>query len=766
MTRPIPGEFGQRLRALRAGAGLSQEQLAHSAGLSVRALANLERGRTTGPQRHTVQALSRALGLDADETRSLEAAAVPGRARRGPGTAGGPTPPGILSLPRDAGDFTARGAALTALEKLADGAEPGRPAVVVVAGAPGLGKTAFAVHAAHRLAARFPDGQLYLDLRAMDPEPVRPGDALARLLAALGVAAQTVPQALEDRAGLLRSLTAARRLLLILDNAADEEQIRPLLPGSGTCLTIVTSRNCLSGLEAVHRVELPLLRREEAVELLTRIVGPERITRETQAARDLADSCGRLPLALRIAGQRLAARPGESLAKLAALLDREHRRLDLLQTGDRQVRSAFALSYRQLDEVSRLLWRRCALAAGPDVSPETAGLLAGIPLRDAQLRLERLCDRGLLHADPAAERYRFHDLLRLFAAEQASAEDDPPSRDAALDRTARWMLDRATAAALHFDAEPHNGPSGDPDPATAPIGRDPARAWLEAERAQWLAALHHARTTGRHRQAVDAARAMYWFSDLTQHWPQWVDVFRCAADAARALGSGHEEATHLNNLAWAHNRCAHDPRAALGAADAALSLARACQDQLQTGWALGHGAGALRRLGRMDEAIARLRASAACHHDNPTPQGRLAELTSLNTLGEALLQHGRPDRALEAHLHSLEIHNKGIPGQTPHLLAIYHGVILQHLGNDYAALERWQEAEAALRTSWDILEELDIPAWLGPTQLELGRVLRHLDRPDEARTALTTALHTLTAHHHPRRAEAAAELRTLDSAHR
>ncbi|MEV3869928.1 helix-turn-helix domain-containing protein [Streptomyces sp. NPDC049906] len=754
-----PDGFGPRLRALRLAAGLSQEQLAHAAGVSVRALTYMERGRTRGPQRRTVEALAEALGLNEDDARSLETAAAPGRRRAR--TAVHPVSSGFLPLPWDVGDFTARGSALEALEALVEGPPPARPPVAVVTGTPGLGKTTFAVHAAHRLADRFPDGQFHLDLRAMDPHPVRPDDALARLLRELGVAEVSLPGSLEDRVGLLRSLTANRRLLLVLDNAADEKQVRPLILGSGTSLTLITSRNSLNGLEAVHRVELPLLRREESVELLARIIGRERVAREAQAARDLADRCGRLPLALRITGQRLAARPQESLSRLADLLGREERRLDLLRAGDLTVRAAFTLSYQQLDGVSRRLLRRCALATGPDTSPEVAALLAGVPLRDAELRLEELCDHGLLLADPSVERYRFHDLLALFTAERVAAEDDPVAREAAVSRTARWMLARATAAALHFDAEHHGPPTGDPEPATAPTGRDRARAWLEAERAQWLAAFHHAGAAGWNRQVLDAAEAMHWFSDLTHHWPQWADVFRQAAEAARALGSLREEATHLNYLAWAHNSCTHRPEAGLEAADAALVAARACDDRIQIGWALGYGARALSRLGRTDEAIARLRASADCLRHDASPPGRLALMTSLNALGEALRQHGRADEALPHHLHSLELCRQDHPGIVPQMLSLYEAVTLRHLGNSYAALDRSREAETSLRQALTGFEEHDMPGATGLTQLELGRVLRDLDRPDEARTVLAAALHTLTTHHHPLQAGAADELRSL-----
>jgi transcriptional regulator with XRE-family HTH domain/tetratricopeptide (TPR) repeat protein len=756
---PSTGDFGQRLRRLRTRAGLSQEALAHDAQVSVRALADMERGRTRGPQRRTVRALAEALGLDDDEASGLEESAALGRPR--PRAATGPAGSGTLALPRDIEDFTARGPALARLLDLARDAEAGRPVVSVVSGQPGLGKTAFAVHAAHLLAPHFPDGQFVLDLHGMDPEPTTPRDALARLLGAMGVADAALPAGTDDRAGLWRSLTGDRRVLLLLDNAADESQVGPLLPGTGPSLTLVTSRHVLAGLESVHRTDLALLRREEAVELLTRIIGPDRVRAEAQAARDLADLCGHLPLAVRIAGQRLLGRPHERLGKLVARLAAEGRRLDGLQAGSLRVRAAFALSYRQLPPEARTLLRRAALAAGPDFGPETGALLAGLSYDEAVARAEELTDAGLLQSDAAAERYRFHDLLKLYAAEQCEAEDGPEVRDAALDRTAHWMLRRATAAALHFDVDHEQAASpGDPDPDTAPTGREEARAWLEAERAQWLAALRRAHDAGRYRQVLDTAEAMHWFSDLNQHWEQWVEVFRRSADAARSLGSRREEAVHLNYLAWAYNLCVHDPRAALTSADAALAAARDCGDGLQEGWALGYGAGALSRLGRTEEAQERLRDAARCLASQESPQGRLAELTVLNSLGTLLRQIGRAAEALDIHRRSERICRAGVPGRTEELIGLYQAFTRQQIGNDLAALERWREAEAPLRQALAVFEAAQMPAWASQARLDLGRALGAVGHP-EARETLVAARADLRALRSPRQAEADAALAAL-----
>ncbi|MFF1906500.1 tetratricopeptide repeat protein [Kitasatospora sp. NPDC058218] len=754
------GELGQLLYGLRTDAKLSQEQLAHAAGVSVRALADLERGRARGPRRRTVRAIADALGLDEVGGRALERAAAAGRPR--PPVDGAPAIRGALALPRDIADFTARGPALDRLRSLVERADGEHAPVAVISGEPGLGKTSFAVHAAHRLAEHHPDGQFAVDLHGMGREPTSVRDALAALLRAAGVAESAVPAGTGDRSGLWRSVVRDRRVLVLLDDAAGEEQVRPLLPGAGRSLTIVTSRQALAGLESVHRCDLGVLRREEAVELMTRIVGPERVGREAQAARDIVDLCGLLPLAVRIAGQRLAARPDEHLGKLAARLADEGRRLDTLQAGSLQVRAVFALSYRQLGPAARRVFRRAALAAGPDLSPEVAALLADLPIAQAARCAEELTDAGLLQPHPTAERYRFHDLLKVFAGEQLAAEDGPEGSRSALDRADRWILRRACAAALRFDADHHqDAPHGDPDPDSRPADRDAARAWLEAERASWLAALRRAAHAGRHREVIDTAEAMHWFSDLNQHWELWAEVFRRSSDAARALGNRKEEAVHLNYLAWAYNICVYDHHAALAAAVAALTAAREVGDELQVGWALGYGAGALSRTGRVAESIAWLREAAACLGALGSVQAHLGELSVLNTLGNTLRQHGRAEEALEVHRRAEVICRTGTPGRSAHLAEMYGAIVQQNIGNDLAALGRWHEAEPELSSALARFDARDVKAWSAPALLDLGRVLARLGRHREAFEILTAAREALDALNSPRRQEAAAELDAL-----
>ncbi|GHA88231.1 ATP-binding protein [Streptomyces termitum] len=738
MTRH--GRLGDLLVALRSRAGLGQEELARAAGISVRSLCDLERGRTRGPQRRTVRALAAALRLDDEDAAALETCAADGRHRR---PAPGPAPARTLSLPRPIPDFTARDEALDRLVALAS--QPERaPRVHLVTGRPGLGKTTFATHAARRLAPYFPDGQYALDLHGTGETPLAPAEALERLLLALGVPHETVPDGLAARSALLRERCAARRALIVLDDCAGEEQLRPLLPGAGATWVLVTSRQALSGVAgAPHRVDLPLLRREEAVDLLGRIAGRQRVGAEAQAARDIAELCGLLPLAVRVVGQRLAARPAERLAKVRTLLECERRRLDTLQTGDLGVRPAFALSYRALDPAAALVLRRAGLADGPGFGAATAAALAGTGEAAARRHLDHLVEAGLLHPEPGTGRYAFHDLLRLFAAERAAREDGEEACAAAVARCDRSLLAKVTVFGLRFDPD-FQDPAGE----DAERARTEAQRWLGAERYAWMPALGRAARDGRHREVVETARALHWFSDLVPHWPQWTELFRTSSYCARELGDRSAEAAHLNFLSWAHTVCEQDPTAGLRCADTALRIAREAGDRLETGWALGYGAAALRRLGRVDDAVVRFREAVRVLRPDRSVAARRALLALLNTLGHCLRVSGRVGAAVAVRRQGLDILASLDPrALPPH--SVTEGFYLREMGNDHALLGRHQEAVRHLRAAVRLLDEGRAPVRAAEARLDLGLLLTGEGRRHDALPVLREAARELGAACHP-----------------
>ena len=360
-----------------------------------------------------------------------------------------PTPPSALhQLPPDIADFTGRLKELARVTALLEQASQAKGTAVVisaVAGMAGVGKSALAIHVAHRLKARFPDAQLYVDLRGADGQPLDPFNVLARFLWALGVEDQFVPESLEDRASLYRSRLADRQALVLLDNAHNEAQVRPLLPGSPSCAVLVTSRRRLSALEGATVVDLEVMPYDEALELLGQLANAERVQSGPEAARKIICLCGRLPLAIRIAGRKLRDRPHWNLENYASRLDDERQRLGQLQLGDLDVRASFALSYRDLVADDARLFRLLA-AAGDISSPELAALLLEVGLDTAGETLERLVDLQLLES-AGNGRYRFHDLMRLFACEKLEQEESPEERQAARSRAERWYL---TASDIHF----------------------------------------------------------------------------------------------------------------------------------------------------------------------------------------------------------------------------------------------------------------------------------------------------------------------------
>ena len=385
-----------------------------------------------------------------EEVRELHGAVLRGRVDPDTPTPQG-TPPQVVvpaQLPRDITDFTGR---LEHVESMIGWLTPpsdrqGTPtmAVCAVAGMGGIGKTTLAVHVAHQISAQFPDGQLYANLRDCHGHPTDPADILEGFLRAFGVSDRAIPAGPGRRVDVYRSILAGRRVLVVLDNAADEQQVRPLLPGSPTCSVLITSRVRLSGIEAVHRLDLDVLNAEQAVTLLGRIAGTTRITAEPDDAQEIVRLCDRVPLALRIAGARLAARPRQPLSRLAAALGDQRRRLDELACGDLAVRATLSLSYTQLSESARRMFRLLGLLNTTELNPRIAAAAADTDPQHAERDLEALVDIQLLTADGVdaydLPRYRFHDLILLFAGERAHAEEPSSARNAVIVRALQAWL--------------------------------------------------------------------------------------------------------------------------------------------------------------------------------------------------------------------------------------------------------------------------------------------------------------------------------------
>jgi DNA-binding SARP family transcriptional activator len=462
----------------------------------------------------------------------------------------------VCQLPSDVADFTGRAgdcARLAALLAAAADTDTGTTAVPVgvISGPPGAGKTTLALHLAHALRSAFPDGQLFVPL-AGSSRPRRPGAVLDELLRALGVAPGAIPETAGQRAALFRSRLAGRKVLVVVDDAGSPGQVRPLLPGTAGCAVIVTSRNRLAGLGGATLFPLDCLPHGEAVELLGRIAGAERVAAEPAAADGLVAACGRLPLALRITGARLAARPSWPLARLAGLLAGAdpRRRLDALAVDDLAVRASVAPSYRALDGRARRAFRRLSLVGPQDVAEWVVAALLGEP--DAAEVVNLLADKSLLMlagVDAGGEpRYRLHDLLRDFAAERL-AEDPEQQRDAALERMLSGYLQLAGLADRGLPREPTfpppqrlPAPAVVPDAAAARLTADPV-AWFATERLNLLAATRRACEPGRGQHELAARLASCQlafqdyqarFDDAEQLWQAVLAAARTAADLAAA----------------------------------------------------------------------------------------------------------------------------------------------------------------------------------------------------------------------------------------
>ncbi|MFC8079260.1 ATP-binding protein [Streptomyces sp. NPDC057307] len=475
----------------------------------------------------------------------------------GPG--GEQTGPQPRQLPADVHGFVNRVHELDQLNAVVAG-ENGDPLVIcvcVIAGTAGAGKTSLALRWAHQVQDRFPDGQLYVNLRGYDPgEPVTAQEALHRFLPALGVPAGSVPQDIDAAAALYRSLLADRQMLVVLDNAATVGQVRPLLPGGPGCLVLVTSRSRLSGLavrDGARRLTLGTLPQAEAVALLRAVTSGHRAEDDLEKLTELADLCARLPLALRIAAERAASRPHLRLDDLIADLRDESALWDALSTGDDEeaeaVRTVFAWSYRALSEQAARLFRLLGLHPGPEFGLRAAAALAAVPVPRTRQLLDSLVNAHLLE-QMGPDRYQFHDLLRAYATDQANHEETAGEREAALYRVLDWYLHGADAAQTWISPDEQHAaltPSGDDVRSSEFADYDSAVDWAEREHTNLLQAIRAAAGTA-DRMAWQLAVVFWNARPSSAPVTEWLAVGDIALEAARRSGDRHAEAQLLTHL--------------------------------------------------------------------------------------------------------------------------------------------------------------------------------------------------------------------------
>lgn len=637
-------------------------------------------------------------------------------------------PPG--QLPPDVVDLTGRERECAELRRLLAHGQ-GRTAVPVamLTGKAGVGKTVVAVRVAHQLRAGFPDGQLYVDLRGAGPQPLDPAEVLADFMRALGVDGGAIPDGLGARTRSYRALLADRELLVVLDNAASEAQVRHLLPGGSRCAAIITSRSRLAGL-AAPSIVLDVLSRAAAVELLAKVAGPERIGTEAAAANELAGLCGDLPLAVRIAGARLAARAHWRVAKLVGLLADERRRLGELAVGDLEVRASVALSYEARPAEEQRAFRLLGLLPGTDFASWTAAALLEVSPGQAEDLLERLVEARLLEAvgeDGCGQlRYRFHDLLRVFARECLLAADPPETRDGALE----GYLDACVALAERATArlQPGNRPASPTDPS---VGADMGEVgevvdgeplgWLRAERAVLVGAVEQACAAGRWRQAVDLAVALRPYFEQCTLWKDWRHTHELALGAARQAGDRVGEAAMLRGLGHVYgHRTRRDE--AFACLDASLAISRAIGDvrgeaatlriRGQSHWIQGH----------LREALACYDRYLAIVHELGDEHG---EARGLLDLGDAYRHQGRLDDANDAYDRCRRTFAR--LGDE-----LWEAYALRGLGSVQRHRGRWDEAADAFDAALAVFRRLRDRRGEALTLRGLGLVQRERGRAEQA----------------------------------
>jgi DNA-binding SARP family transcriptional activator/Tfp pilus assembly protein PilF len=563
-------------------------------------------------------------------------------------------------LPPDVRGFTGRAGDLARLDALlAEYNQDGtRPIVIaVVAGTAGVGKTALAVHWAQHVADRFPDGQLWVNLNGYGPtEPAKPEQALTILLRTLGVPSLDIPVELDAQSGIFRTLLAGKRMLLVLDNANDPDQVRPLLPGAPGCLVVVTSRDDLSGLvvrEGATRIRLGLMSHQESVALLRRLLGTGRADTDASAVEDLASLCARLPLALRIAGDRADSDSGPLRAVIEELAS-EHR-LDKFTAGNdprATVRSVLSWSYQALPAGAASLFRRLGLVPGADWDEYAAAALADRPVQETRHLLDALTSAHLV--DEHAGRYQMHDLLRDYAAEHAEADDSEAGRIAAYTRLLDYYLGTAALAAdilFPFDRDRRPTVATPATPVPPLPDADRATSWLDTERANLTAVVTRAASGGWPEHAIRAATVLFRYLLNGAHHAEALRIHQHALAAAIQLADRPAQATALQNLGTVHVEVGHGTEA-LDHYQRALAIRREIGDRAGEASALGNLGHVYFNRAQYSEAAEFCRQVLAVRRELGD---RVGQATTLGNLGTVYLKWGRYPEASECSREALKL---------------------------------------------------------------------------------------------------------------
>jgi len=586
---------GPQLRATRLDRGLTLEQLAESSGVSVRGISDIERGVRDRPRRSTIDALCDALQLDAGTRKELARE----QARRVRAEA-----PAESVQPHRVQDFVGRESEFRTISVHLGGAtRDGIPRTVIVAGPPGVGKTALAIEATQRL--REPGSlPLFLDLLGPNPALARPPlSVLQALLREVPDAQDGDPPSTMDACVAQWQVACAQRdRIIVLDNAAEEAQIRPVLAG-GSVRVVVTSRRSLAGLEDVERIHLDPLPSPDSFQLLHDIVPPGQ--RTDQDIIELARLCSDLPLALRIAGNRIASQPSRTAADFVRRLRSDDQRLRALVAGDLSAEAAFRLSYDDLDPFTAHLFRHLCLSYGLMFDVPLVAVLVDANPFDVEEGLDELVELGLVEFI-GQRRYRLHDLLRLFSSHELG-HDDGKFGDRAQARLRSWLLSTAAMAGSLF------APNAGEDQAERPewlTDREGADQWLRWNREQWWPAFQHAARVGHYREVIGVAEALHWYAPTWMAWNSWQALYLVSVEAARRIRDKRLESTQLGYLAWAELVEQRDARTALDRAQEALLAAREANDDLALGWANLYKGWALDSLGDHEGATTSLNESA------------------------------------------------------------------------------------------------------------------------------------------------------------